>query len=265
MRNTLWVICRTGFGAILLVAVFFSFAFRNGEGKENQNAFGRPASKASPAIVVMELFTSQGCSSCPPADALLAEYAKGNDMRIMPLSFHVDYWDRLGWTDPFSNRMYSERQQWYSSHLPKGSVYTPQLIVNGRNEAIGSNRNTIGKLVQQELKAAAPGEIVIDEITVGKNMINFHYTTNVTTQDAVLNVALIQREATTQIKAGENEGVTLTNHNIVRSFITQPVSKEGTGIVNLPASFKASEYALVLYTQGRKDISITAAVKRELK
>ncbi len=99
-------------------------------------------------IVVLELFTSQGCSSCPPADALLAEYAAAHNIHIVPLSFHVDYWNRLGWTDPFSNKVYSERQQWYSEHLPKGSIYTPQLIVNGRGEAVGNNRKMIGNLVQ---------------------------------------------------------------------------------------------------------------------
>ena len=86
-------------------------------------------------IAVLELFTSEGCSSCPSADRLLPQLAK-LDSNIIPLSFHVDYWNRLGWTDPFSSSEYSERQRSYASHLKLESVYTPQLVVNGEYELV---------------------------------------------------------------------------------------------------------------------------------
>jgi len=216
-------------------------------------------------MVVMELFTSQGCSSCPPADALLAEYAAAHNEQIIPLSFHVDYWNRLGWADPFSNKIYSERQQWYSQHLPKGSVYTPQLIVNGKGEAVGNNRKTVSSLVQNELTNEKKETISVQDFTVEKNEIRFHYKAANTSKDEVLNIALVQKQATTNIKAGENKGVTITNHNIVRSFATQSINNEGTGSINIPAMFKASEYALVLYVQNKTDLSISTAAMKDLQ
>src|SRR4029077_8063764 len=83
--------------------------------------------------IVVELFTSEGCSSCPPADALLAELAGRPD--VLALSFHVDYWDRLGWKDPFSSREATERQNRYATLLDLATVYTPQIVIDGRWEA----------------------------------------------------------------------------------------------------------------------------------
>ena len=216
-------------------------------------------------VVVLELFTSQGCSSCPPADALLAEYAAAHNEHIIPLSFHVDYWNRLGWADPFSDKIYSERQQWYSTHLPKGSVYTPQLIVNGRGEAVGNNRKTVGSLVQNELSVQNKETISVADITIDRNALSFHYRSTNSNKQQVVNIALIQKQATTSVKAGENKGVTITNHNIVRSFATLPINHEGSGSINLPARFKSSEYALVLYVQNKNDLSISAAIMKDLQ
>ncbi len=230
----------------------------------NTKKINQANSAVTGRIVILELFTSQGCSSCPPADALLAEYVAAHDPNIIPLSFHVDYWNRLGWTDPFSSKLYSERQQWYSQHLPKGSVYTPQLIVNGRYETVGNNRPSVKGLVQKELLAKQQGMIEVTDLSIEKNTLNFHYKASGIDKNELLNIALVEKQATTHIKAGENEGVTITNHNIVRSFFTQAAVTEGSGVVNLPISFKATEYALVLYIQDKKDLSVTAAVMKEL-
>ena len=194
----------------------------------------------------------------------MAEYAAAHDAHIIPLSFHVDYWNRLGWADPFSNNAYSARQQWYSRYLPQHSVYTPQLVVNGREEVVGNNRNAVKKMVQKELAVKQSETILVNDVSIGKNALTFHYKTTQTDQNNILNIALVQKQATTSIKTGENEGVTITNHNIVRSFISQPISKDGLGLISLPSSFKAGEYALVLYVQNKKDLSVTAAVFKEL-
>ena len=98
-------------------------------------------------VAVLELFTSEGCSSCPSADKLLPQLAK-LDSNIIPLSFHVDYWNRLGWEDPFSSSEYSERQRSYAKQLNLESVYTPQLVVNGEYELVGST----GRMQKQPLK-----------------------------------------------------------------------------------------------------------------
>src|SRR5262245_2326035 len=95
------------------------------------------------APVVVELFTSQGCSSCPPADRLLGELVRDGaiaDRPVIALSFHVDYWNRLGWTDPFSRPAWSARQQAYADAMRDGRVYTPQLVIAGRSHVVGSRR-----------------------------------------------------------------------------------------------------------------------------
>src|SRR5438309_7939527 len=97
--------------------------------------------------IVVELFTSEGCSSCPPADALLAELAKRPD--VLALSFHVDYWDRLGWKDPFSSRAATDRQNRYAKLLKLATVYTPQIVVDGRWEAVGSDRADVERALDR--------------------------------------------------------------------------------------------------------------------
>src|SRR6266705_4449724 len=92
---------------------------------------------AEPRPVVVELFTSQGCSSCPPADALLGELAKRGD--VLALGFHISYWDSLGWKDPLSSKSATERQKAYARHFTDGRVYTPQMVVDGTSEMVGSD------------------------------------------------------------------------------------------------------------------------------
>src|SRR5579862_9988408 len=96
--------------------------------------------QSRPAVV--ELFTSEGCSSCPPAEAYVGELARQKD--VLALAFHVDYWDDLGWKDPFSLKMSTERQYTYSRVLGHSSVYTPQVVIDGKDEFVGTDRRRIG-------------------------------------------------------------------------------------------------------------------------
>lgn len=215
-------------------------------------------------VVLMELFTSQGCSSCPPADVLLGEYASRKDVRIIPLSFHVDYWNRLGWVDPFSNPVFTARQQWYSRFLPENGVYTPQMVVDGHSEAVGNNRNAVRAIVENALKTKSDETLEIRSVLIGNNGLTFSYVSNTTPGKHNLQVALVQKLAETQIKTGENRGVKLANHNIVRDFISLDCKKEGTGTIRLPDSFLSNGYALVLYTQQKSDHVIGTAVWKDL-
>src|SRR5579859_3682195 len=99
------------------------------------------AAHAEDRLAVVELFTSQGCSSCPPADALLGELARRGD--VIALAYHVDYWDNLGWKDPFASRASTERQRSYSHALRLSGIYTPQMVIDGAVDAVGSDRRAV--------------------------------------------------------------------------------------------------------------------------
>lgn len=114
------------------------------------------ASSSQGSPIIVELFTSQGCSSCPPADRFLTELAAREEFEIIPLSFHVDYWNYIGWTDPFSSPAWSDRQRHYARSFGGNRVYTPQMVVNGRWEGVGSNRREIARLLERGSSRARP-------------------------------------------------------------------------------------------------------------
>ncbi|HEV8678778.1 MAG TPA: DUF1223 domain-containing protein, partial [Stellaceae bacterium] len=151
---------------------------------------------ADPRPVVIELFTSQGCSSCPPADRLLGELAQRDG--VVALGFHVDYWDRLGWKDPLSRRASTDRQRDYARRFTRGTVYTPQLVVDGTSEMVGSDREAVlAALRAARPEAAAPVSFAADRrsVAIGKGA----------GKGEVLLVRFA-RHRTTQVKAGENKG-----------------------------------------------------------
>jgi hypothetical protein len=115
--------------------------------------------------VLVELFTSEGCSSCPPADALLAELVKGDatpDVRIIPLELHVDYWNRQGWADPFSSAKFTERQEGYARALRVEQIYTPQMIVDGTTQVVGSDRDAARRAISAAAATAKKARLVIE-------------------------------------------------------------------------------------------------------
>jgi hypothetical protein len=158
----------------------------------------------------VELFTSQGCSSCPPADALLGEIA--NDPSVIALAFHVDYWDYIGWKDPFALPQSAQRQRGYAQSLQLSSTFTPQAIIDGRTSIVGSSRRSL----QNETSGKRTG-LPIDAV-VNKDIL----TVSLGDRDdhARLDVMLIayQSNASTTVGRGENSGHTLKEFNIVRAF-----------------------------------------------
>jgi hypothetical protein len=168
---------------------------------------------AEPAKVVVELFTSQGCSSCPPADAFLAELAKRDD--VIALSFHVDYWNYLGWKDPFSTAESTQRQRDYRAGLGLRYVYTPQMVIDGAAQAVGSGRaEVLGGIEKMRGRdrvavSAARGEAGELAVTVGEGADG---------AGADIWLAAYDRRHSTEIRRGENSGVTLINAHVVRSL-----------------------------------------------
>jgi hypothetical protein len=167
--------------------------------------------KRDEAPVVVELFTSQGCSSCPPAEAVvnkLARDGKRGDRAVAPLSFHVDYWDDLGWADPYASAAWTARQQEYASALGD-RVYTPELIVAGGAGVVGSQVTSVARAIanappQRRIVAKAvwgAGELVV-EATAPSN--------------ASVYVAVYEDGTSNAVPRGENSGETLANDRVVR-------------------------------------------------
>lgn len=160
-------------------------------------------------LTVVELFTSQGCSSCPPADALLTELA--TDPALLPLDFHVTYWDRLGWKDPYSLPAATARQQHYAGNLRLDSIYTPQMVVGGRREMVGHDRAA----VQAALIAARRDEAVPLRLWAEAGAL--HIEAGLGPGLATLVLIGFDPQHTTPIHAGENGGRTLPEVNVVRA------------------------------------------------
>ncbi len=172
-----------------------------------------PAPKA-----ILELFTSQGCSSCPPADALMQSYANRGD--VIALSFSVDYWDYLGWKDTLANPKNSARQRAYAKQRGDGRIYTPQMVVNGQTHTLGSSAQEIDQAIDASAAQFAKHRIpVVVRSEAGQLIIETgNAPDGAGIKDANIWLALIQREVSIPVKGGENHGRTITYYNVVREM-----------------------------------------------
>lgn len=168
------------------------------------HADGRP-------VTVVELYTSQGCSSCPPADAFLGKIANRDD--IIALSFHVDYWDYIGWKDKFARPEHTKRQRKYAGHLGMGYIYTPQLVVQGM--AHSAHGSEASKLVK-ELRGAKRIDVQVSHVEGGLKIDVPGGTFD--DESARVMVAAYDAKHDTEIMRGENSGKTLSYHNVVRDM-----------------------------------------------
>lgn len=210
---------------------------------------------------VVELFTSQGCSSCPPADALLETYVKRPD--VLALTFPVDYWDYLGWKDTFASPRYSERQRAYAAKRGDGSVYTPQVVINGRAHAVGSRKKEIDKTIIA-MSTLAPLSVPVTTRSAD-NMVLIEFGEQ---QDArelsnvTVWVAIIQRAGEVSIHRGENGGRSLKYYNIVRELAPVGMWSGKAETIRLdPASvgMKKADACAILVQEGHGGPIIGAA------
>lgn len=173
-------------------------------------------STANPAILV-ELFTSEGCSSCPPADAWLAQMAQQFDpQQVITLAWHVDYWDYIGWKDELASAQFSARQRQRVQAARSDSMYTPQLMVNGQTHFWHEQAKA---LIQQQLAAAAPPSLQFSAQLNNNNEWQLQLKPRVLPPNTVLRAALIGDTQTRKIKAGENSGRTLTHPSPVLAYV----------------------------------------------
>ena len=196
----------------------------------------RTASAADEAPVVVELFTSQGCNTCPPADAYLGELAKRRD--VIALSLHVDYWDYIGWKDPYAITVATQRQRAYASQFGKGFVYTPQMVVDGAAEAVGSHRAVVAREI--ESARAVAGKFAVHIVYKGNDTMTVSLpAAPAGGKTATVWLVMFDGTHTTDIERGENGGKKLTYYNVVREFraigtwsgkaMTIPVKAEDEG------------------------------------
>jgi hypothetical protein len=212
-------------------------------------------------FAVVELFTSEGCSSCPPADEAIAELLAKNIQDVFVLSYHVDYWNRLGWKDEFSKPAFSARQSQYARYLSLDGIYTPQAIVNGAHQFVGSNKNQLNSTVLNSLQSEASNL----NITAQKdgNKINVSYTISGTDM-YILNIALIQPKAVTAVKRGENGGRSLTHVNIVRELKTVDAIGSGQTTIAIPDELIGLPLQVISYTQSKKNFKVFGADQAKL-
>ncbi len=215
------------------------------------------------SFALIELFTSEGCSSCPPADALLTQLdqeAQNQNKQLFVLSFSVDYWDYLGWKDPFSSPEFTQRQQQYSKALQSTSVYTPQMIVNGVYGFVGSDERKARAYIDQLLNLPSESSIKIKVQKMTPAHIEVHYQCKQWALDLVIHFALVKRQVQSQVTAGENTGRMLKHINIVREFKTINFKdKEGSISLENPSSDDLESYMIIAYVQDKKTMRIVAA------
>ena len=193
------------------------------------------AKAADAGVAVVELFTSEGCSSCPSADALLAEKAaeaRRTDRPVFALSFHVDYWDRLGWKDPYASPAYTLRQEAYAQRLGLRSLYTPQAVVNGTRECVGSDRRRIDQAIEAALSQPAPVAVTLTARVDRDHVVTTHVLSRAPT-GGVLCVAWVDNEAESTPSRGENGGRRLRHANVVRDFAAVNLQTNLEGTVSL--------------------------------
>jgi len=253
-------------------------------GVRGRDVAPEPGKAAGQGPVVVELFTSQGCSSCPPADRLLSRLKRDPRLAgaVIPLAFHVDYWNRLGWSDPFSSSLWSQRQTAYAHTFRSNRVYTPQLVVNGRTECVGSEEAEVMRRIREALAAgpagvvslAAPGAAGAGDarVTVSARLLR-----PVPGAGVDVWVALTESGLSTAVGAGENATATLHNDQVVRrlvkAFTLPPTPAAGgaagdgrSGEVTLPIDGKWNRAALdvVAFLQDPQSLAIYGAASRPL-
>lgn len=216
-RKIIYAVC---FVSILSLAGFVVLAMNQPENK------GETAPDSLWGPVLLELFTSQGCSSCPSADKLLRRLAQDPEYRgrIVPLAFHVDYWNYLGWKDPYADGTWTKRQGDYTESLGEATMYTPQLIVQGQAAMVGSNERAVVNAIDEHTSREASQQfrVAIHELRRKEAelvvSVSIEPNPSVNIKKGTVLAALFENGLSTEVPAGENRGRTLTNDFVVRSL-----------------------------------------------
>jgi hypothetical protein len=247
----------------ILVTVAATAAFALPAERLEADGGGLDSLARGPGFAVVELFTSQGCSSCPPADRLLARLAEHADEEHLPiyaLSMHVDYWNHLGWKDPFSQRGFSERQQRYARVLGEG-VFTPQVVVNGEAEGLGSDEAELAGLIAEGFAAKPKARITLDVRRDGSSL-EVDPRVEGAPDGARLWIAVTRRTSANGVERGENAGRELSHAHVVR--VLESIPPSGTSRLELPPDLASDGGAVTAFLQDPTTMRILAATRVEI-
>jgi hypothetical protein len=256
-------------GVVLIATILVPLAVRG----------GRPEPAALPAAggpVLVELFTSQGCSSCPPADRLLSQLGKDPRLagRVIPLAFHVDYWDHIGWRDPFSSARWSQRQQAYARAFHSQRIYTPQLVVAGKSECVGSNEGEVRKQIAEAMTAMAAqpaGTVTVEPGRPEGGKLHVRVSAKLARaagpagdHGPELWVALYQRGLSTPVKAGENASRTLEDDYVVRRLERAAALESSDIVLDVDPSWPVRDLGVVAFLQDPRTLAIQGVAAKPL-
>ena len=231
----------------------------------NQQAKISPAKNKTPVLV--ELFTSEGCATCPPADRNLAVLDKEQpnpDAEIITLALHVDYWNRLGWKDEFSSPLYSQRQEIYGDKFKINSVYTPQMVVDGSKQFIGSNLSEARKVIAESAKAQkanvelsdAAGKLKVKISDIPKHEISAVF------------LAIAEDNLSTDVKKGENGGRTLQHSSVVRQLkplgriLPPDNSFEIETVLETQSNWKKENLKVIVFVQENRSRKVLGVMRK---
>jgi hypothetical protein len=214
-------------------------------------AIGVLPAGAEPRAVV-ELFTSQGCSSCPPADRLLGELAR--DPSLVAMSLPIDYWDYIGWKDTLAKPRHATRQRFYAKTRGDGDVFTPQVVVNGITHAVGSNKAAIEQAIAESRRDGATLSLPVNlSIADGKLNVNV-LAANAPTASGEVWLCALGKAIPVTIGRGENNGHTITYHNVVRRWVKLGDFTGAARTFSVPlADFEAADAMAVIVQGGTAD------------
>lgn len=216
--------------------------------------FATAAVAQSTQGVLVELFTSQGCSSCPPADAFLANLAQ--DQGVIPLALHVDYWDYIGWSDTFAQEKFTKRQRKYAKMNADRMVYTPQMIVAGQTRVKGHDAASVMLGI-----AAVKSTITLTLTRQGDDVLISATSDQALPSDILVDVVRYYPKMTVQIERGENRGQAISYHNIVTSWMNVG---EWTGKTPLAMTTRAAgddPIVVILQQEGPGAVLAAAVLK----
>ena len=238
-------------------------------------SFAAPETNPSPREVLIELFTSEGCSSCPPADRLLEELDRTQPfpgVELIALSEHVDYWNRLGWKDPFSSALYSARQGEYANRFHLDTVFTPQLVVDGKYQVVGSDRHEVLSAVSRSMQDPKLPIMISEAARAGTNVTaTFDMPgTGRSSGAALVYIVLADNQAHSSVVSGENSGRVLNHVAVARHTIQFGPVKLSAGLTNqvvlpVPPGAGANGLRVVVFLQDQGSGHVLGAAVRKAR